>query len=104
MTKYVGSGKKMSDGWLKVSINPDKIQEHIQEFNGNKFVRLNINISPEPNDYGKDVSISVDEWEPEILPKTQVEETKEDNKELDNKELDNKELDTNELDIDEIPF
>jgi len=62
---YCGSGKKKNDTWLKVTINPDKIKEHIQEFNGNRFVKLDVNIKPEPDQYGKDVSISVDTWQPE---------------------------------------
>ena len=64
-TIYCGSGKVMSDNWLKVTINPAKIAEYIQEYNGNKFVKLNINIKPEPDQYGKNVSISVDTWKPE---------------------------------------
>lgn len=71
---YVGSGRKMNDGWLKVTINPDKIKEHIEEFNGNKFIRLNINIKDEADQYGKDVSISVDTWQPmkEEIQKTKT--------------------------------
>jgi len=66
---YCGSGKKQNENWLKVTINPDKIREHIQEYNGNKFVKLNINIKDEPDQYGKDVSISVDTWNPETKQK-----------------------------------
>lgn len=64
-TIYCGSGKKKSDTWLQVSVNVDKIQEHIQELNGVKFVRLNINIKHAPDQYGKDVSLSVDTFKPE---------------------------------------
>ena len=77
-TIYVGSGKKMNDKWLKVTINPDKIQDHIQEFNGNKFIKLNINIKDAPDQYGKDVSIAVDTWQPDKsqapAPDTKLEE------------------------------
>lgn len=59
---YCGSGKKQSDTWLKVSINPDKLKDYIQEYQGSKFVKLNINIYDEPNEYGKDVSITIDTW------------------------------------------
>ena len=69
-TVYCGSGKKMGSNWLKVTINPDKLKEHIQEFKGNKFVKLNINIKDEADQYGKDVSISVDTWEPEGATET----------------------------------
>lgn len=59
-----GSGKKKNDTWLQVSVNPEVIAQHIQEFNGNKYVKLNINIG-KPDKYGKDVSISIDTWKPE---------------------------------------
>lgn len=63
-TIWCGSGKKQKENWLKITINPDKIKDHIQEFNGNKFVKLNINIKDEANQYGKDVSVTVDTWQP----------------------------------------
>ena len=62
---YCGSGKVMSDNWLKVTINPAKIAKYIEEYNGNKFVKLNINIKKEADQYGKNVSISVDTCKPE---------------------------------------
>ena len=62
---YCGSGKKRNDTWFSATINVDKIKEHIQEFNGNKFVKININVKNEPDQYGKDVSISIDTWKPE---------------------------------------
>ena len=63
-TIYCGGGKKQNETWFKVTINPDKIQDYIQEYNGSKFVKLNINIKSEPDQFGKDVSISVDTWNP----------------------------------------
>ena len=62
---YCGSGKKQNDRWFKVTINPDKIKDQIEEFNGNKFIKLNINVKDEPDQYGKDISISVDTWKPD---------------------------------------
>ena len=64
-TIYCGGGKKMNDGWLKITINPDKLKEHIQEYNGKRFIRLNVNLKDEPDQFGKDVSVSVDTWKPE---------------------------------------
>ena len=64
-TIYCGSGKVMNPKWLKVTINPSKLADYIQEYNGNKFIKLNINLKDEPDQYGKDVSISVDTWRPE---------------------------------------
>lgn len=62
---YCGSGKKKSDTWLSATINVDKIQDYIQEYNGSKFVKININLKTQPDQYGKDVSISIDTWKPE---------------------------------------
>ena len=61
---YAGSGKKKSDTWFSISINIDKIQDYIQEYNGTRFVKLNVNVNKEPDQYGKDVSVSVDTYEP----------------------------------------
>jgi predicted Mrr-cat superfamily restriction endonuclease len=62
---YCGSGKKRKENWLSITINPDKFKDHIQEYNGNKFVKLNINILEQPDKFGKDVSVSVDTYQPE---------------------------------------
>jgi hypothetical protein len=62
---YAGSGKKKSDTWLSISINMDKIKDHIQEYNGTKFVKLNVNIAKQADKYGKDVQVSIDTYNPE---------------------------------------
>lgn len=62
---YAGSGKKKSDTWLSISVNVDKIKDHIQEYNGTKFVKLNVNISKEADKFGKDVQVTVDTYNPE---------------------------------------
>lgn len=67
----VGKGKKRNENWLTVTINPDKIKDHIQEYNGNKYVKLNINISDTPDQYGKDVKITIDTYKPETKNETQ---------------------------------
>jgi len=64
-TIYCGSGKKQNDTWLKITINPDKIAEHIQEYKGKHFVKLNVNIKDQPDQYGKAVSVSVDTYRPD---------------------------------------
>ena len=64
-TIYCGSGKKQKENWIKATINVAKIKDHIQEYNGVKFVKLNINIKDEADQYGKNVSISVDTWTPD---------------------------------------
>jgi hypothetical protein len=72
---YCGSGKKKSDTWLQVTVNPEKFAEYVQEFNGNKFIKLNINLKSEADKYGKDVEITIDTWKPDgskqAEPKTQ---------------------------------
>ena len=78
-TIYCGSGKKQSETWLKATINIDKIQDHIEEFKGHKFVRLNINIKDEADEYGKNVSLSVDKWQPEEQPAKQEQPKEESN-------------------------
>ena len=62
---YCGSGKKKSDTWIQVTINPEKFGQYIQEFNGNKFLKLNINIKKELDKFGKDIEVSIDTWKPD---------------------------------------
>lgn len=62
---FVGSGKKKSDTWFKVTINPEKLKDYIQHYEGKPFVKLDINIKDQPDHYGKDVSITIDTWEPD---------------------------------------
>lgn len=65
-TVYLGSGKKQSDKWIKATLKAEVLNpEHWQEYEGKKFIKLNININPEPDKYGKDVSISLDTWKPD---------------------------------------
>ena len=40
-------------------------------FKGHKFIRININIKDEIDQFNKDVAISIDKWQPE--PKAQTE-------------------------------
>jgi len=89
---YVGKGVKKSETWIKATINPEKLTDYIKEYEGHKFVKLNINILNQPNKYGKDVEITVDTWEPnqqkttqQQIPQTQASQEK-------------------VIDIDEIPF
>lgn len=79
---YCGSGKKQNDSWLKVTINPDKLKEYIQTYEGSKFVKLNINIKDAPDQYGKDVSISIDNWKPKDKSSTKEPDIPEDDSSL----------------------
>jgi len=66
---YIGNGKKQKDNWFKSSICLTDIpQEHVFEFNGKKYVKVNVNVKDAPDQYGKDVSITVDTWKPDNEP------------------------------------
>lgn len=63
---FLGGGKKKSDTWLKVTLKADVLKpEYWEEYEGKKFIRLNINIKAEPDQYGKDVSVTLDTWKPD---------------------------------------
>ncbi len=63
---YVGNGKKKFDNLRSVSIClTDLPQEHIFEYNGKKYLKLNVSDKKEPDQYGKDVSVTVDTWQPD---------------------------------------
>jgi hypothetical protein len=63
---YIGNGKKKADNWLTSSICLSDIPaEHVFEYNGKKYLKVNINVKDAPDQYGKDVSISVDTYKPE---------------------------------------
>jgi len=74
-TIYIGNGVRKGDTWLTSSLCLSDIPaEHMFEFNGKKYIKVNINIKDEVDQYGKDVSITVDTWKPEAektaAPKT----------------------------------
>ena len=68
-TIYIGNGKKQKDNWLKSSLCISDIpKEHTFEYNGKTYVKVNINVKDEVDQYGKDVSITVDSWKPDAQP------------------------------------
>ena len=69
---FAGGGKKKSDTWLQVTLKPSVLNKYIQEFNGNEFIKLNINIKASPNEYGKDVEVTIDTWQPPAKEATQT--------------------------------
>ena len=64
-TIYCGGGKKMASDWINVTLHIDKIVDHVFEYNGKKYLKLNVNVREEPDQYGKDVSLSVDQGKKE---------------------------------------
>jgi len=63
---YCGSGKKRSENWITATINLAKFKDHVQEYEGHKFLKLNINLLDEADKYGKDVQISINQYKPEV--------------------------------------
>jgi hypothetical protein len=69
-TIYCGSGKTQTGKYgefFKVSIClSDLPAEHITTAkNGKKYINLAINKKQAPDQYGKDLSVAVDQWKPE---------------------------------------
>lgn len=61
----IGNGQKKSEKWLKSSICLTDIpKDKTFEYNGKTYVKVDINIFDSPNRFGKDVSISIDEYKP----------------------------------------
>lgn len=56
---YIGSGKKISEGIVRVSIDLEKVKPHIYEFNGKKYLTFNVSEKREADQYGKTHSVYV---------------------------------------------
>ena len=66
----LGSGKKRSASWMTGSLCVTDAEAHVYTYNGKKYVNININIYDEPNQYGKDVAITLNHYEKvEAVPK-----------------------------------
>ena len=61
----LGSGKKKSESWLTAAICITDAEAHAYTYNGKKYVNININIYDKPNDFGKDVAISLNDYKKE---------------------------------------
>jgi hypothetical protein len=68
-TIYCGGGKQVKGEYgtfRAVTINLSNLPaEHIFEYEGKKYIKLNISDKKEADQYGKDVSVSVNTWKPE---------------------------------------
>ena len=66
---YAGSGKTVScqyGEFFKVTVClSDLPKEHLFEYNGKKYVKLDISKKKETDQYGKNVKVQVDTWKPE---------------------------------------
>ena len=63
---YVGNGKKAKDyDIVNVSLCLSDIPaEHINEFQGKKYIKLSVAKRREPDNYGRTHSVSVDVYKP----------------------------------------
>jgi hypothetical protein len=64
---YCGSGKEFGQyGAVNVSIClSDLPKEHINDFNGKKYIKLIINKKREADQFGKTHSVEVNTWKPD---------------------------------------
>lgn len=67
-TIYCGSGVKRSADWITATVQLNKCSEYFTEYEGKSYLRLNINIRTEPDQYGKDVALSVNTYKPDSKP------------------------------------
>ncbi|MEK0436048.1 MAG: hypothetical protein RLZZ530_8 [Pseudomonadota bacterium] len=61
----LGNGKKKSASWLTAAICISDAETHAYTYNGKKYVNVNINIYDKPNEYGKDVAITLNDYKKE---------------------------------------
>lgn len=61
----LGNGKKKNPTWLKASICITDALQHAFEYDGKKYIKVDINIYDQPNQYGKDVSVFLDTYKPD---------------------------------------
>lgn len=66
---YVGSGKvSKNPKYIKANLSEKGLREmldNLDEYNGNKYAKIDIVILEEPNKYGKTVEITRDTWKRE---------------------------------------
>jgi hypothetical protein len=68
----LGNGKKRSASWLTAAFCISDADSHSYTYEGKKYVNVNINIYDEPNKYGKDVAITLNDYKKEEGVKPQV--------------------------------
>ena len=65
---YVGSGKTVSGQYgtfRNVTLKVKQLKDHIYEFEGQTLVNLTISDRKKPDEYGKNVSVIINEYKPE---------------------------------------
>lgn len=61
----LGNGKKRSSSWITAAICLTDAKAHAYTYNGKEYVNLNINVFDKPNDFGKDVAITLNDYKKE---------------------------------------
>ena len=62
---YVGKGKRSKFGYRFSVCLSDIPAEHINEFNGKKYINLELKEMRQPDKFGKTHTVTVDTWKPE---------------------------------------
>ena len=62
----LGSGKKINETFLSSSLCITDALEHSYEYNGKRYIKVNINIYAEPDQYGKNVKITLNDFEAKV--------------------------------------
>lgn len=65
---YVGSGKTVSGQYgtfRNVTLKVKELKDFIYDYKGQKLVNLTINDKKEPDQFGKNVSVIINEYKPE---------------------------------------
>ena len=57
---------------MTVTVHIDKVKEHVFDYKGNKYLKLNVNLKDQPDQFGKDVSLSVNTYNPEEQKETKT--------------------------------
>ena len=60
----LGSGKKINETFLSSSLCISDALDYAYEYNGKKYINLNISIFAEPDQYGKNVKITLNDYDP----------------------------------------
>jgi hypothetical protein len=106
---YIGNGKKIEGRFgtfRKVSLCLTKIpQEHIYEYEGKTYISVIVNDKQQKDQYGNDVSMTIDTWKPEPREGQPQERKEIKATELNEYNQDNPDQSGGEgVDIDSIPF
>jgi hypothetical protein len=60
----LGSGKKINENFLSSSMCLTDALKYAYEYNGKQYIKFNTSIFKEPDQYGKDVKITLNDFEP----------------------------------------